>query len=219
MLDINCGNSIDNEKGCNIIGLKNSTIKYLKFDLILRDIFENNAIQPMGNDLVATVTTDSDFLHVKNSTFNLNDGMTNVTVTLSDESIKSSILLISFNVPDFENITLDIDLKKCTNGQQISDDGKDCEDCGVFAYNFHPESEICHECPNNLICMGATVFPYSGYWNSHPCSHYTDNCIFFEACSYKDRDVILFGLTSELYTCNLNNTIYNEYIDALCSEV
>ena len=101
-------------------------------------------------------------------------------LTATIDSI-SSLNVQSNNVNSIDSITIEIFLRNCTNGEQIS--ASECTECKENTYLIEP-SKACNSCPVGGICTGgSTILPSAGYWRSSNLSEIVYPCPLRQACT------------------------------------
>ena len=126
---------------------------------------------------------------------------------------------LGFGESELESLTFEIEVRSCKLGEFSQENGTLCVPCSGSQYNFDPEATMCQPCPEDGNCTTDVIHPGAGYWHRRPCSRHVQRCVSREACDFGGREHGLEDATSEMETCELDETLDRDYSQAQCKEV
>ena len=130
------------------------------------------------------------------------------------------VVRIDYSDAELPGVEIDVNIRSCIIGEELSEDHKLCVQCPETQYNFSPEESGCRECPSHANCKQRNVIqPESHYWHDHPCSTHMQQCLSSEACVFDQRASHLAKLTEDIENCNYSTASPNEYTERQCKEV
>jgi len=131
-----------------------------------------------------------------------------------------SLKITPLNNAAIEETTLKIQVRECVVGEEPTQKRRLCQECGVSAYNFDPETPNgCKPCPERATCEGRYVVPNDGYWHKGPCHVNITQCIKGEACTCEEREKGLLEFGLEFDNCTMSTETLLIYGQKLCSKV
>ena len=128
-------------------------------------------------------------------------------------------MTIAFSDSAIRELTMTVVVRKCKIGEMAVGEIKLCTPCSSSMYNFDPETDKCHPCPENGNCETRMIIPEDGYWLPSPCSVHIKRCLTSHACNFKGRLAKLKNVTDNFENCSISNELIEEYQEMQCTQV
>jgi len=187
--------------------------------VLVVDAFGNGLAPTIPRSMLATVMSPEKFFQGV-MTFSIAIGYGQFSGIVGVTSPGYYTIKITPHASSLDESILKIHVRNCYIGEQPTRDGKLCETCDAFSYNFNvDEPGGCTHCPEGSTCEGHYINPKDGYWHKGPCYDKVKECITEEACKYETRHHDLVKFTKNLNNCTMNTTSLETYNDVQCNEV
>lgn len=155
------------------------------FNLTLLDTYNNSALGE--DDTLVRVSTRDEVVLGGQLIAQARDTIDFTVIRMVARVDETYTLTLEFDPQILPDVTVRVQVRPCSAGEVLRDDGERCEECPLGLFSFDPMEE-CRRCTSpDRICKASTVTPNDGFWHSTSVSDQIHGCIFADGCSYGGR--------------------------------